>query len=581
MSSPYPQFSAQYPPPPPPGPSGPHPGTGASGGGSRLWMVPAAAGLGVVLLGSTVWASVAVVDDLFGGPQPEEVFPASAAAFAKLDLKPSATQLADYAEFVNRMPDSLRDELGEDGEPAADFFTGTYEYLDYEEDVEPWLGQRFAVGMWPTEDAMTAQEHGAGLAAGVAVEDESAAAETLEEIATNEDDFHYQFRGDFAVIVPTAEMFDEFDSEVDSAGVLADEERFAEDMTRIGDDALASGWLDVGEMGPILDEWMFGMRPPGGDPFGADPFEDDPFEDDPFEDDPFEDDPFDDDPFDDDPFDEDPFGDDPFDEDPFGDAAWSAPADEPYDPSANLGGRVAMALHIEGDHLEFRSDLIEFTVEDFASSELQDASRGVDSLADLPEDSVMAVGGSGLDELATRFWEDNPELFQDDRGTAGLDGWMEEYGVSLPEDFTRLLGEETVLGITDLGDSGDIAHAPGPNEDPTFQLRADNADAELLQELIDAEVSGSTNPEVTSDDEAAVVELGEVGGGELRDAYMFDTVTDGLDDAVGGMYVDLVTLSHEDGSEDAEEMGVLGGILTHDEAAETSSVAVRWAPTGG
>ncbi|MDS1272133.1 hypothetical protein RIF23_17730 [Lipingzhangella sp. LS1_29] len=534
-----------------------------------------AAGLGVVLLASTVWASVTVADTVFRSPQPADVLPASTAAFGKVDLQPSATQISDYLEFADRLPESMREEVldDEDAEVLDPYFS-EFDYLDYEQDVQPWVGQQFGTGVWVLEDTALSQEHGVGLANVVAVDDEAAAVRTLDEIEANESEFHYGFRGDFAVMTTAPELLEDYDEQVESSGVLADDERFARDIDRIGDTALATGWADLSAVQTLLDDLLFGM---GGMP-GSDPFDEDPFGGDPFDEDPFGGDPFDEDPFDEDPFDE-----DPFDEDPFDGATWISPADEPYDPYADLSGRVVMALHIQGDHLEFRSDLVDFVVEGISSADLAEAPQGVTSLGELPAGSVAAVGGSGLDELASTFWEDNPELFQDGPGSSSLGGWTDHYGVNLPEDFTRMLGSEIAVGITDFGDQAPQgSYTPYDEEDPTFQIRATDADAELLEEILTAETRGQP-PQVSPEGDTTVVENGDTGGGQLRDAAMFDVVTPHLDEAIGAAYLDLVSLTEGDPSvEDSTDMGAMGAVLTHsaEENTDTTTLEVRWAPSG-
>src|SRR5690606_6215215 len=103
----------------PGGPGFPPPGQPVYGGPGGppprkkpVWMIPLSIVLAVALVGGGVWASVALVNNLFGGPQPESVLPGSSLAFAKVDLKPSGGQWASYAQFYERLPDTVKDDLG-------------------------------------------------------------------------------------------------------------------------------------------------------------------------------------------------------------------------------------------------------------------------------------------------------------------------------------------------------------------------------------------------------------------------------------------------------------------------------------
>ncbi|MFC3997113.1 hypothetical protein ACFOVU_14365 [Nocardiopsis sediminis] len=215
---------------------------------NRLWMVPVAAGLGVALLATTVWASTSMVSDLFGGPQPETVLPASAVVFAKVDLKPSGGQLANYAQFVGRLPDSMQDEIDPEADPAEEIVSAMVDELgvdmDYEQDFEPWLGRRFGVAGWPAADSAAAVSDGLAVAFALAVEDEDAATAALGQLEDEAGGFTFEVRDDFALLAPNDAALAELRGEVDNAP-LADDDAFTQDMEVVGGDSIAAAWMNL------------------------------------------------------------------------------------------------------------------------------------------------------------------------------------------------------------------------------------------------------------------------------------------------------------------------------------------------
>ncbi|NYE45621.1 hypothetical protein HDA32_000741 [Spinactinospora alkalitolerans] len=483
-------------------------------------MIPVAAVAGVALLATTVWASDAVVDGLFGGPQPETVLPGSSVMFAKVDLKPNGGQWAAYAQFMTKLPESIRDELGSSEEsPAKAFVEAAFPDLDYESDVEPWLGQRFGVAAWETdiEDGVTFD--GLAMAVAVAVEDEDAAQDTLADLQREEEGLFYEVRDDFALITPTNQMLADLDAQVESSGALDRNSAYTGDMDVIGSDNIASAWMDlepVGRLAAAADQ-------------GSD----------------------------------------------YGEYGESSAAE-----IGELTGRVALGLRIEADYLELRGDVFEVSVNGSSWEGMDLPEPGITALADLPDDSVAAFGGDRLDQLAKETWTMNQDAFESEPGYADFTEATSQLGLSLPQDFTRLIGTRTAFGITDLGGGGtDPWSSSG---DVSFQYRATEADDALIQDLIDeaAASSYSSPPGVTTDGDTTVVSSGTTGTGRLGDDPVFQSTMSGLENSHLGFYVDARPLVEESGEPDARQWGAFGGSLTYDDQSNASMV-LRWAPSGG
>jgi hypothetical protein len=116
-------------------------------GGRRAWWI---AGGAVALLGvgAGAWAALGFFQQ---GAQPAEALPSSTVAYLSIDLDPAGGQKIDAFRTLNKFPafkdevgvdsvDELRHKLGEQLVGEADC-----PGLDYDRDIDPWLGDRMAV----------------------------------------------------------------------------------------------------------------------------------------------------------------------------------------------------------------------------------------------------------------------------------------------------------------------------------------------------------------------------------------------------------------------------------------------------
>ncbi|WP_068327757.1 DUF3352 domain-containing protein [Janibacter terrae] len=187
-----------------------------------------------------------------GGPQPETALPATAIAFAKVDLDPSADQKVDAFRFARKFP-GARDELADIDEGSdlrQELFDaikedGGLEGVDYAQDVEPWLGQRFGVAVLPPTDGSSEP----GVVVALASTDEDAARRGLSKVTGT---------GGYCSVQPDFAICGEEQSVVDTAvdeaqdSPLAEDDRFTQDMEDLGEDGLVTGWMDANRAQQLL-----------------------------------------------------------------------------------------------------------------------------------------------------------------------------------------------------------------------------------------------------------------------------------------------------------------------------------------
>ncbi|MBA2337806.1 MAG: DUF3352 domain-containing protein [Acidimicrobiia bacterium] len=223
------------------------------------WMVALAA---VAVLGGAAWAFSAVLGG--GGPQPAEALPASTDFYFRLDLDPSPAQKIAAVRLARRFPalQGLADDLEGDlkqalFEAAAGQDPDFAEEFDYEDDIEPWLGDRTGIGVILDDPARPIP------VAVLQVSDPDAAAEILPRLLTFEQSSEpagFAFVGDYALIAEDQNLADRYAAEAE-AGSLADSDNFAQVHGALGDLGIASMWMDAD-----LDDLMSSGFTAAGDP---------------------------------------------------------------------------------------------------------------------------------------------------------------------------------------------------------------------------------------------------------------------------------------------------------------------------
>jgi len=259
------------PPQPDDGPAGPAPGVPAGDGGGSggwgppeapggdeggrsparrraAWVLPVALSAVLVLL---VGGAVAVASVLRGGgTQPEQVTPAAAIGFAKVDLDPSAGQKLSALRFMRKFPglkdkvagDDLRKTIFEELAGSDPALSG----VDYAEDVEPWLGQRIGVAAMPPADGDTTPR----ALVTIQVTDESKARKGLATLLRKggNPQTGVVVRDGYALLAENQKTAESFSAAAQKSD-LADAPHFSSDMDAIGEKGVSSGWVDLRALG--------------------------------------------------------------------------------------------------------------------------------------------------------------------------------------------------------------------------------------------------------------------------------------------------------------------------------------------
>ncbi|MGW5264297.1 DUF3352 domain-containing protein [Microbispora sp. NPDC004025] len=203
----------------------------------RGWILALVAAVFVGLVGGGgVWAASKLSG---GGTQPQDVLPANALAYVRLDLDPAAGQkLALFG--IARKFSATRDSFGGD-DPRKALVTALQKddpglKVDYARDVEPWLGDRVGLAVLPAA--------GGGDPVGalaVQVKDEAAARTGIGKLGLGDGKGGLAFRDGYAVIAMSQQLADEYVK----AAPLSGDPRFADDLKALGEQGVLSFWMDV------------------------------------------------------------------------------------------------------------------------------------------------------------------------------------------------------------------------------------------------------------------------------------------------------------------------------------------------
>lgn len=205
-------------------------------GGALLSLVALA------IAGAWAWTALSP-----SGKQPHEVLPADTMAYVRIDLDPSASQKVNLFRLAQRVPD-LAEEIGIDDDTDLrrlfidEIAAGC---VDYDDDVEPWLGKRLGVGVGPDNDAELPDARIA-----LQVTDEDAAEEGLRKLFSCEgdnDSIDIAFLDGYAIITPTQHPAADAVAAAKEKS-LAENENFVADTAELETEGLISGWADMDKL---------------------------------------------------------------------------------------------------------------------------------------------------------------------------------------------------------------------------------------------------------------------------------------------------------------------------------------------
>lgn len=205
----------------------------------RFLIIGTALGLviGLVGVGAFAWQKLSG-----GGSQPHDVLPATVVAYARIDADPSASQKIAILRLIRKFPE-LAKELGikdvdqDVRKPLLKDLVDECD-LDYDKDVEPWIGHRIGIAFDSVLEAPIVA---------VQISDEDKARTGLKKLADCGDpdtDSGVAFLDGYALV--TEKKGDAAKaSDAAAKKSLTDNTTFSEDLDELGEQGVFSAWVDL------------------------------------------------------------------------------------------------------------------------------------------------------------------------------------------------------------------------------------------------------------------------------------------------------------------------------------------------
>jgi len=213
-----------------------------------VWIVAGVAALALVGAGAAFLPRI--LGGAAAGAQPAVVVPAQAVAYASFDLNPPLAQKAAAAQFLNKFP-AFRGRVTDSSDLRKVVFEQLqrgdeplFQEVDYDADVKPWLGDRFAVAVVPGES------RGVGGIV-LAVTDEAKARAGLQRLAAAED-AECEVANGFAVCAERGALAQVMVT--DRARSLDTNPAFSRDVAAVSGDAVGTVWADLGAAAALVPQ---------------------------------------------------------------------------------------------------------------------------------------------------------------------------------------------------------------------------------------------------------------------------------------------------------------------------------------
>lgn len=421
------------------------------------------------------------------GDQPAEALPAGTLGYVGIDADPSGAQKIEALRTLNKFP-GIKDEIGlaSDGDIKRRIFEeilndGSCENLDYADDIEPWLGDRFAVAAVEVGEAEPAPVFV------VQVSDASAADEGFTKLRScggesgDSQEGGWAIEDGWALVAETADIAAQV-VEARGEGTLADDADFQKWTDSAGDPGIITAYAAPAAGAFFADAVSAGTGVQ--DDFDAG----------------------------------------------FGGPLVADVPEEFLDALQDFGG-AGMTVRFDDGALEMETAS---SLEMLGLNVLTGSDRGAETIGTMPENTAAAFGIGFADgwfddlvEYASTFTGGEVDL---DEIIAQIE---DETGLSLPEDAETLAGESLAFAISADVDADTFFNSADGSDVPVgVKIRGD---ADEIEDVLGKLVGGQALPEniVGTDDDDGFVVIGPnpdyreelLRDGGLGDTDVFKEVT--------------------------------------------------------
>ena len=490
-----------------------------------------------ILVGGSAFAAYQYLNG--GGPQPAEALPSNTLGYLRIDLDPSASQKVNAIRLLRKVPEfEEATGISSDTEDLRKLMFETMVEgsdcgLSYEDDVEPWIGDRAGLGVVPVDDQVVS-------VAAIQVSDQQAAEDAvaaIEKCGLGTSAF------DTAPIATQVDIASGGASTVLSssapspAAAEGDNVAFVGDYMLIAEEAdTLSEIVDGAESSPLSDAAQFQSDMDALDGEGVISF-------------------------------------------------WSD-VDGLRDTASSMGGFEGAAAAAEQVHTVFGavragSDHIEYVTQ--ATTDVDIAADVDNPIGELPDSTLMAMSASGGGKLVDDYWPNLQGMVENFGGPGAypemLNDVQQETGLQLPDDLRTILGDNLTVAV----DSNGLTEGDLDSQDPSdfyfgARMTTDQAAVQDVVDRVNVALTAAGLPELITQesDDGLVVASNEeyaqmlADGGDLASADGFDTAVPDASESSIAFFLDFDRLAdamaNEDPDDEAlqtiEPMRAMGASLT-------------------
>lgn len=472
-------------------------------GDGRRWALIGAGTAGAVgIVAAGAWG---VSSFMGGSTAPASAVPAGALAYLAVDLDPAGDQKLEAHRTLSKFP-ALKKELRleEGGDLRRALFDALAEGggcdLDFERDVDPWLGSRMAMSVVPGEkepvpfvvlevDDPDAVEIGLGELATCGGRELGAEAGSGPDKGA--DDYGVAFVGDYAVVAETRGLAEDVARDAE-AGPLEQDAAFQRWVGEAGGAGIVTGYI-AAEAADVALDAMSDALLPEVPPTGMS----------------------------------------------------SLPHEQLEQLAADFEG-AAVVARFDGGALEVQSATGGLSTSRLLGHPTAQAA-GDGGLSALPGTTAAAYGFAVSDTFAADMVEAFSQVTDADSVERSLAQAERQTGLELPEDLQTLLGDGVSLALDSSADVAGWAEGTGTERVAAGVRIVGDPDRILpiLDKLRAAGGPGAEKVVVESGDKVVAIGLDPdyvatlAGDGDLGDQQRFQDALPELADSTGGLYVDF------------------------------------------
>ena len=468
----------------------PMPADGSSRGGRRNVVIGAGAVVGALAIGGVAWAAWSFFST---GDQAAEALPGSTLGYVSIDLDPNGGQKIEALQTLKKFP-AFKEQVGIDTDDdlrewVFDRIQGESgcDGLDYGDDIEPWLGNRFAVAAVETDDEPVPIFV-------VQVSDADAAEQGLKKLTEcgggDSETAAWAIADGWALVGETQDIVDDVAEDAADSS-LADDSDFQKWTGAAGDAGIVSMYAAPAAGQVLADQLSSGLG--GLDTLSSDA---------------------------------------------------AAPADGMTSALKDFKGAAATVRFDDGGlELELAAD------PDATGKAVTSGDAGAEAVSTLPKTTAAAFGLSFADgwaaDLVDQLAEASGESADDLLDQAG-----QELGLDLPDDVETLVGDSLAIAVDADFDPDSFTESDGSGAVPGgvgVKIVGDADEIEAVLAKIRTAAAGADEGVLDSDAEGNAVAIGPdadyraklLEDGALGDSETFRKVVEHADDAAAILYVDF------------------------------------------